>query len=1097
MDQCDTTCCDDHLTLSGILVAVLLVWELPTEEVCARQLWHYLLGYVALLAGCLLLEALISAVAMRGSILDTEARASMQYLLYVRLGIMCLELIWLVAGVVWLAYHYRNCPAHSAKEVALGLVICNWCVLLSILMTVWCTFDAAGRSWVKMKEYQRSTRDADSRRPYRRSTSTSRNWRQRKVIRAYQDSWNHRCRLLFCCMGNSDRNRNSFADIARLLSEFFRDLDVVPSDVVAGLVLLRKFQKIEREAVVKERRNDTYEFLSGVPVTPATQFVALTEAADLGRFRDAVHYMHFALAAYGWPMFLVTYSATGVCQLCASIRCSCLWCAPPKDPAVIVEDNCCRCNYAALRRMVDVGDVAVVYATYHVDVGETPFFVAVDYTKRKIVISIRGTLSLQDVITDLNAEGEPLPLDPVREDWLGHKGMVQAAEYIRQKLREECILEAAFGHDPERGSAGFELVLVGHSLGAGTAAILATLLRQHHPTLTCFAYSPPGGTLSMPAAEYSKQFITSVVVGKDVVPRIGLHQLESLRADLINTIKRSKDPKWKTIFCSAVCCGCAPMPTSAAELQGDSSLCEYRRERQAARAAGAAAVHPSDPSIALTVHQPLYPPGRIIHVVRHHPSKGEQKYEKRWRQVLNKHEPVYQAVWASTTDFDEVLISPVMIQDHMPDNVLDALNKVITTVGPAKPRRASACASSTPAEHLQPLLAAAPAASAPAAAAAVPATAPGSPKASTPPHRLCLETSFTSLQSPGSEPQQLQLPLPCGRQHAASAGPLGWEFPALLLHEDQVTSPAQDGPHDEWFGLAPLATPESLSEVSSISSRASWLLADGPAPPAPPPPPPPPAASAAPRPATSSADDLSFASARQTTATATSSDDCERTSGRRTSSEAFLSVRGTPSSSDDSVTATVEVHLPRECAQGIACSDSPAAVSLPTPARCLQPSPLLPAGATVARIASAADVTAPNSVKQVKFTHKHRGSTVTASAVRQAVSCDRAARGDRLPGTSATDFSQPETLDNDTCRSESNNNGGSGKVVGGRHTQQNAARSTPAVVRSRRDCRSDRRALESLPLLSGIASRPDGVSPYPREKYTYPITAVGKGESSV
>jgi hypothetical protein len=27
----------------------------------------------------------------------------------------------------------------------------------------------------------------------------------------------------------------------------------------------------------------------------------------------------------------------------------------------------------------------------------------------------------QDVITDLNAEGEPLPMNPPREDWLGHK----------------------------------------------------------------------------------------------------------------------------------------------------------------------------------------------------------------------------------------------------------------------------------------------------------------------------------------------------------------------------------------------------------------------------------------------------------------------------------------------------------------------------------------------------------------------------------------------------------------------------------------------------------------------------------------------------
>lgn len=34
------------------------------------------------------------------------------------------------------------------------------------------------------------------------------------------------------------------------------------------------------------------------------------------------------------------------------------------------------------------------------------------------------------------------------------------------------------------------------------------------------------------------------------------------------------------------------------------------------------------------------------------------------------------ALWAGPCDFDEVLISPVMIQDHMPDNMLKALRKV-------------------------------------------------------------------------------------------------------------------------------------------------------------------------------------------------------------------------------------------------------------------------------------------------------------------------------------------------------------------------------------------------------------------------------------
>lgn len=61
----------------------------------------------------------------------------------------------------------------------------------------------------------------------------------------------------------------------------------------------------------------------------------------------------------------------------------------------MVDDNCCRCNYATLQTLTDLGDIEIVYVTYHVDVGETPFFVALDYDRKKIVISIRGTLSMK------------------------------------------------------------------------------------------------------------------------------------------------------------------------------------------------------------------------------------------------------------------------------------------------------------------------------------------------------------------------------------------------------------------------------------------------------------------------------------------------------------------------------------------------------------------------------------------------------------------------------------------------------------------------------------------------------------------------------
>ena len=48
--------------------------------------------------------------------------------------------------------------------------------------------------------------------------------------------------------------------------------------------------------------------------------------------------------------------------------------------------------------------------------------------------------------------------------------------------------------------------------------------------------------------------------------------------------------------------------------------------------------------------------------------------------LCNTESMVYQAIWAPTTDFHEVLVSRKMLRDHSPYIMLDAVNKVILMV---------------------------------------------------------------------------------------------------------------------------------------------------------------------------------------------------------------------------------------------------------------------------------------------------------------------------------------------------------------------------------------------------------------------------------
>ncbi|XP_035182501.1 sn1-specific diacylglycerol lipase alpha [Oxyura jamaicensis] len=643
-----------HTTWFVILSVVLFGLVYNPNETCSLNLVDHGRGYLGILLSCMIAEVAIIWLSMRGSILYTEPRDSMQYVLYVRLAILVIEFVYAIVGIIWLTQYYTSCNDITAKSVTLGMVVCNWVVILSVCITVLCVFDPTGRTFVKLRATKRRQRNL---RTY--------NLRHR-LEEGQASSWTRRLKVFLCCTRTKDSQSDAYSEIAYLFAEFFRDLDIVPSDIIAGLVLLRQRQRAKRNAVLDEANNDILAFLSGMPVTRNTKYLDLKNAQEMQRYKEVCYYMLFALAAYGWPIYLMRKPTCGLCRLARSCSCCCLCPSRPRyAPSVTIEeDNCCGCNAIAIRRHFldeNMTSVDIVYTSCHDAVYETPFYVAVDHDKKKVVISIRGTLSPKDALTDLTGDAERLPVEGHHGTWLGHKGMVLSAEYIKKKLEQEMVLSQAFGRDLGRGTKHYGLIVVGHSLGAGTAAILSFLLRPQYPSLKCFAYSPPGGLLSEDAMEYSKEFVTAVVLGKDLVPRIGLSQLEGFRRQLLDVLQRSNKPKWRIIVGATKCIPKSELPEETEE----NSVTSNRLW-----------THPSDLTIALSASTPLYPPGRIIHVVHNHPA--EQCC------CCEQEDPTYFAIWGDNKAFNEVIISPAMLHEHLPYVVMEGLNKVLENYNKGK-----------------------------------------------------------------------------------------------------------------------------------------------------------------------------------------------------------------------------------------------------------------------------------------------------------------------------------------------------------------------------------------------------------------------------
>ncbi|KAI9332810.1 Alpha/Beta hydrolase protein [Obelidium mucronatum] len=220
----------------------------------------------------------------------------------------------------------------------------------------------------------------------------------------------------------------------------------------------------------------------------------------------------------------------------------------------------------AIHAGIPVNDIILSsYTDYMLETGITqakpvfdPVFhyVALDRFAKVVVVALRGTLALNDVLTDLKAD---------YADFMGHRvhsGMLRSAVLMYRKgaaVRE--AVRQALEQNP-----GYGLVLTGHSLGGGVASLLA--LRWacptpelgipptspfHPPTpfvtsgrggfprgrpVHCFAYGSPC-VVSLEFSVFAKGLVSTLVNGDDIVPTLSIGLVRDMKAVTMSLL----DPK--------------------------------------------------------------------------------------------------------------------------------------------------------------------------------------------------------------------------------------------------------------------------------------------------------------------------------------------------------------------------------------------------------------------------------------------------------------------------------------------------------------------------------------------------------------------------
>ncbi|XP_064985161.1 uncharacterized protein LOC103968432 isoform X2 [Musa acuminata AAA Group] len=360
----------------------------------------------------------------------------------------------------------------------------------------------------------------------------------------YREVFDHGIREALCCLGRvkylSVLEEDEVYSVARLLGDLvaYRASGTGHLELLIGLALLQSH---------KQMQNLHDELL---------------DAPDI-LVQKAAFFHQFAEAAYTGP--LLDFGRNPILFPCAWLYRQGFLTPWARDRRPLLEgDNWWRGHAAAFLKFVNLPPKALHKGRVSQTKREAAYFVVVLHDKKTIVIAIRGTETPEDLITDglcrecaLTVEdldglinSEHLP-SAKRQKVLssfphyGHAGIVESARELFMQIDGEHgdkdaspseksgFLASLLG--PGSECHGYEVNIVGHSLGGAIATLLGLRLYRWYPNLHVYAY----GTLpcvDFVIAEACTDFVTTIVYNDEFSARLSVNSILRLRSAATNAL---------------------------------------------------------------------------------------------------------------------------------------------------------------------------------------------------------------------------------------------------------------------------------------------------------------------------------------------------------------------------------------------------------------------------------------------------------------------------------------------------------------------------------------------------------------------------------